>query len=319
MLCVVTLSVVLQRLAEAARALDKGLFEACVVDVPDKYVVLKVADFAVGKVEQAAFEQEQHVLALEVVEQDAESSVDGTGDGLDIQFLVFIEKIRDFVFIENCVDHAAVGLGVADDHADLGVAVILVQNQLFDLARDEIALVIDVVRGEYHDVLRLGIARFTLSCAEHARLEERQFFVLEAAELRQLDRLFDRHALALRELFELTVGLRGGRENAALGDAERVEGERHHQLAAVHEQMTHQLHLLRGEAAELVDIDRVSGKDRRVVEKNLIDSVEVVQRVDVRSRQSAAEYVEYVGGVEQLVFQACVRKLRVLRRMTQLL
>ena len=319
MLCVVTLSVVLQRLAEAARALDKGLFEARVVDVPDKYVVLKVADFAVGKVEQAAFEQEQHVLALEVVEQDAEDGIDRAGDGLDVKLLVFIEKVRDFILIENSVDHAAVGLSVADDHADFGVAVIVVQNQLFDLARDEAALVIDVVRGENYNVFGFGFTCFAFTTAEHTRLEKRQFFILEAAGLRQFVRLFDRHALALRELFELTVCLRGGRENAALGNAERVEGERHHQLIAVHEKMTHQLHLLRGEAAELVDIDRVSGKDRRVVEKNLIDSVEVVQRVDVRSRQSAAEYVEYVGGVEQLVFQARVRRFGILRRMPQLL
>ena len=116
----------------------------------------------------------------------------------------------------------------------------------------------------------------------------------------------DFYALLLCETLQSAVCLLGCGKYSVLRLRERVERERNHKLLTVEHQVLDEFHLLCGKAAERVDKHRIAAENLGVSRQQLIYSVNIVERIDVRRRKPAAEHIKNVGGIEQLLFESFV-------------
>ena len=188
------------------------------------------------------------------------------------------------------------------DNADIAVTVVFLNDELFDFARRKLALVVCIVSRVNSDILR-RVIKFIgkIGAAEYAFLEKPQLVVLEAHRLVKANGCENFNSLLLCKPLYSAVGLRGGGENSAFGLRQWVERKRDNKLSAIKNKVLDELHLLGGEAAERVYKHRIAAENLGMRRKNIVYPVDIVERIDVRLREPAAENVENIRGIEKLL------------------
>ena len=278
-------------------------------EVPDIDIVFKGAYFLFGNLSQACFEQRKKILARKAVRHQAKDGVHQTHCRLDGDVLTAVHKIRYIVFFEHHVENAPVGLTVAADDGNVTVAQAFLHHQPLDAPCDKFALVVEVCGAVKDNVLRRLLTRLGVT-AKHILLQSSEVVARKPHGRGQLDRRFYLRKILLCHLGERVARRVGDLEHLVMLPRLRVKGQRYVDLTAARKQDAQHLELHLGEAAERVDKEDAVFKKILILQKNIFQPLQMVERIHIALRQQRVKGIEHQGGLAQLGLERLVVDMR---------
>ncbi len=264
---------------------------------------------SVGNLSQACFEQREKILACKAVCHQAKNSVYQPHRRLDGDVLTAVHKIRYIVFFEHHVENAPVGLTVAADDGNVTVAQAFLHHQPLDAPCDKFALVVEVGSAVKDNVLRRLLTRLGVT-AKHILLQSSEVVARKPHGRGQLDRRFYLRKILLCHLGERIARRVGDLEHLIMLPRLRVKGQRYVDLTAARKQDAQHLELHLGEAAERVDKEDAVCKEILILQKNIFQPLQMVERIHIALRQQRVKGIAPQGGLAQLGLERCVVDMR---------